>query len=805
MSNRLFEAVDNAFNEDRITAPVGNKVMNEDSIDSSEAEQYIFDEYKENGQAPSYEYFINYIMDIPEEEFNQAVSKVNNVVDNITTYTNDDGTDYIELSDNSTVNQLDNPNKDMEDYNILVDVACKEFEEQTGTELYLLGRSGRHVCVELNYENAKNFESLASKVSELEQGVIDSFNESEDLKEETSLKVGDVYKNEYGIGVKIKGIDKDSEGTDQVSYAMIGPRKGKESHHCVRGIDSVLNMLRDNNYKKVEENLKEQDSVQYYIEEIGFNPYEVDYSQDTEAEKIIDTFKEAGKLDSLFDYITAGLTEPFETEEDYLRYVAGTDIEDYEIYNGPLEEALSDNSGQKRISRNVKVMNSNGTYIVLKNGSNVKEFDNEQEAIKYAKNLEKSNLNETILSDDQESILSDIINDLTNLQSTIEHEIEDELLTINNKIKEANKIDGVLIDEIEMSSFNQTIFTTIEDIKREIRISDMEKEEINESEGTIYTSSDMIYDKMSELKRSAKGLETYNKVVKYFEDKGYSDVEEAMKYSDFFAMDITDEELKDVKNIIGFKYKKESENLKERTPDYNIDYYINLFQKVIDQKDTSSFKQALNGAVNKLRSLPSEGKINKDLYYASLSILGRNKFDGNACMEILNMLKDAKENLNESEDLSEAEIPEQLIKNAIELKAIKSRTGKSDYSSEAGRRWNELYKENKSNISADLGDSYTASIGYGGDIQISASHPYDDTQYSWAKANISDGRIVSWSVNIPNYGFKDADTTEEALDLVKMADTWIKTGKSTKGYEGITTTDKPKLSFEEFAKQYRDR
>lgn len=651
MSNRLFEAVDNAFNEDRITVPVENKVVNEDSIDSSEAEQYIFDEYKENGQAPSYEYFINYIMDISEEGFNQAVSKINNVVDNIATYTNDDGTDYIELSDNSTVNQLDNPNKDMEDYNILVDVACKEFEEQTGTELYLLGRSGRHVCVELNYENAKNFESLASKASELEQGVIDSFNESEDLKEET----------------------------------------------------------------------------------------------------------------------------------------------------------LSDNSGQKRISKNVKVMNSNGTYIVLKNGSNVKEFDNEQEAIKYAKNLEKSNLNETILSDDQESILSDIINDLTNLQSTIEHEIEDELLTINNKIKEANKIDGVLIDEIEMSSFNQTIFTTIEDIKREIRISDMEKEEINESEGTIYTSSDMICDKMSELKRSAEGLETYNKVVKYFEDKGYSDVEEAMKYSDFFAMDITDEELKDVKNIIGFKYKKESENLKERTSDYNIDYYINLFQKVIDQKDTSSFKQALNGAVNELRSLPGEGKINKDLYYASLSILGRNKFDGNACMEILNMLKDAKENLNESEDLSEAEIPEQLIKNAIELKAIKSRTGKSDYSSEAGRRWNELYKENKSNTSVDLGDSYTASIGYGGDIQISASHPYDDTQYSWAKANISDGRIVSWNVNIPNYGLKDVSTTEEALDLVKMADTWIKTGKSTKGYEGITTTGKPKLSFEEFAKQYRDR
>lgn len=350
------------------------------------------------------------------------------------------------------------------------------------------------------------------------------------------------------------------------------------------------------------------------------------------------------------------------------------------------------------------------------------------EAIKYAKNLEKSNLNETILSDDQESILSNIINDLTNLQSTIEHEIEDELLTINNKIKEANKIDGVLIDEIEMSSFNQTISTTIEDIKREIRISDMEKEEINESE-----------------------------------------------------------------------------NLKERTSDYNIDYYISLFQKVIDQKDTSSFKQALNGAVNELRSLPSEGKINKDLYYASLSILGRNKFDGNACMEILNMLKDAKENLNESENLSEAEIPEQLIKNAIELKAIKSRTGKSGYSSEAGRRWNELYKENKSNTSVDLGDSYTASIGYGGDIQISASHPYDDIQYSRAKANISDGRIVSWNVNIPNYGFKDADTTEEALDLVKMADTWIKTGKSTKGYEGITTTGKPKLSFEEFAKQYRDQ
>ena len=77
-------------------------------------------------------------------------------------------------------------------------------------------------------------------------------------------------------------------------------------------------------------------SIRYWKTEIGLDPTKVDYSKNKQAAEIIKTFEDADKLSELFDYLVSGIVEPMK-EKDWINYVANTDIEDYETYNGPLE------------------------------------------------------------------------------------------------------------------------------------------------------------------------------------------------------------------------------------------------------------------------------------------------------------------------------------------------------------------------------------------------------------------------------------------------------------------------------------
>ena len=96
-----------------------------------------------------------------------------------------------------------------------------------------------------------------------------------------------------------------------------------------------------NNKINKQKNLREDMSNEYWIETLGFDPEEIDYSKNPKALYVINQFKKYDKLDSLFDYLASGVVEPFNSEEDFLDYVADTDIDDYEIYNGKLEESAN--------------------------------------------------------------------------------------------------------------------------------------------------------------------------------------------------------------------------------------------------------------------------------------------------------------------------------------------------------------------------------------------------------------------------------------------------------------------------------
>ncbi len=105
---------------------------------------------------------------------------------------------YIQLSDEHTlwkVHTLDKPISDEEAeqwdafYYDLVREACKKFEEKSGVEVFLFGRSCRHVCVADTPQNRRRYRSLCNLQMKLEDEVLTEFNRHiEGVNKETHNK-----------------------------------------------------------------------------------------------------------------------------------------------------------------------------------------------------------------------------------------------------------------------------------------------------------------------------------------------------------------------------------------------------------------------------------------------------------------------------------------------------------------------------------------------------------------------------------------------------------------------------------------
>jgi len=164
--------------------------LQEASVDENACQdnaRYFFDahcQYDGDLNDVDYEYGLGDYTDNKAEvkRIEQLVKEAwNKVADHLYYDHENHGPRYIELSDNHTLWNIENdkfPNDDYaaEEYNMQVQDAFDDFKSETGVELYSLGRSGRHICVELNYDNALRYDELASKQQELEQRVIDGMN-----------------------------------------------------------------------------------------------------------------------------------------------------------------------------------------------------------------------------------------------------------------------------------------------------------------------------------------------------------------------------------------------------------------------------------------------------------------------------------------------------------------------------------------------------------------------------------------------------------------------------------------------------
>lgn len=83
---------------------------------------------------------------------------------------------WLELSDSHTWWDIRNVNVDLNVYDDYVNIYVDEFERKTGIGVQLLGRSGRHVCVEDTAYTIMKYDYLCEIQRDLERQLVDEVN-----------------------------------------------------------------------------------------------------------------------------------------------------------------------------------------------------------------------------------------------------------------------------------------------------------------------------------------------------------------------------------------------------------------------------------------------------------------------------------------------------------------------------------------------------------------------------------------------------------------------------------------------------
>lgn len=170
---------------------------------------------------PDIEFAENYAY-ISEEDYNKIAEAIREQAKNVRYY---DG--YILLNDNHTLHKIDNPEFDEYDYSTSVEDACEAFRLETGLSLYLLGRSGRRVCVEDSFSSFVNYDYLKEIQEKLENEVIAKHTVNESANEQVFYAVdtlGDSKENNrtytqlqlYDFAKEL--IDIEEESSDKSQY-----------------------------------------------------------------------------------------------------------------------------------------------------------------------------------------------------------------------------------------------------------------------------------------------------------------------------------------------------------------------------------------------------------------------------------------------------------------------------------------------------------------------------------------------------------------------------------------------------------
>lgn len=106
--------------------------------------------------------------------------KERKIINNYEFYHDWNGPTYLQLHGNHTLWDIHCNDLDLDEYDFFVNQAIITMENKyKNLKLYLLGRSGRHVCVEDNPTNRRRYQGLVNTALKLEQDIINIFNNKE--------------------------------------------------------------------------------------------------------------------------------------------------------------------------------------------------------------------------------------------------------------------------------------------------------------------------------------------------------------------------------------------------------------------------------------------------------------------------------------------------------------------------------------------------------------------------------------------------------------------------------------------------
>lgn len=114
---------------------------------------------------------------VDKETLDRAIELLTKLISSVKFYVGDNGAS-LELNDNHTLWDINAPDGyegefDYDYYQYLVDQALDDFEERTGVEAHQEGRMGRHIVVDITFDNMIRFDELKAIQEELEADVIE--------------------------------------------------------------------------------------------------------------------------------------------------------------------------------------------------------------------------------------------------------------------------------------------------------------------------------------------------------------------------------------------------------------------------------------------------------------------------------------------------------------------------------------------------------------------------------------------------------------------------------------------------------
>lgn len=209
-------------------------------------------------------------------------------------YSDEFGREMLQLSDKRVLWDINNENFDFDEYCIECDYALKKLSEKYGTEFYLLGRSGRHVCVEDTKENRKRFYKMQKDVEEMQNEIISKFsnvNENSKLrrivKESVKKMLNEWSFQKFGYFSDIEDwpmVNDENDGTDLykvsiwsgVGYGLDCFRVWSDSDDFMEILEKVVAYLD----REGDKSLFIDDDVDKEIEKLESEGYSEDEIQD---------------------------------------------------------------------------------------------------------------------------------------------------------------------------------------------------------------------------------------------------------------------------------------------------------------------------------------------------------------------------------------------------------------------------------------------------------------------------------------------------------------------------------------------